>query len=133
MTASVLDDFEAEQRDLEALLRDLADADWARPTPAAGWDVRDQVSHLADTEELAHDTATGGPRQINVEIEHHVSGDAFTLAGCVRGRAMSPRRGARVVDRRGALATAPPSGRSIRPPGCRGAWAWACGPSAPPG
>ena len=66
----MLDDFEAEQRELEALLRDLADPEWSRPTPAAGWDVRDQVSHLADTEELAHDTATGGVRQINVEIEH---------------------------------------------------------------
>jgi uncharacterized protein (TIGR03084 family) len=87
---SSLDDFEAEQLDLEALLRDLTDDDWARPTPAAGWDVRDQVSHLADTEELAHDTATGGRRQINVEIDAYTSGDAFTLAGCMRGRAMSP-------------------------------------------
>ena len=89
MSTSSLDAFEAEQRDLEALLRDLSDDDWSRPTPAAGWDVRDQVSHLADTEELAHDTATGGPRQINVEIDNHVSGDAFTLAGCLRGRAMT--------------------------------------------
>jgi uncharacterized protein (TIGR03084 family) len=89
-TREVLDDFEAEQRELETLLRDLDDPEWATPTPAAGWDVRDQVSHLADTEELAHDTATGGTRQINVEIEHHSSGDAFTLAGCLRGRAMTP-------------------------------------------
>ena len=94
-TTAVLDDFEAEQRELEALLRDLADDDWSRPTPAAGWDVRDQVSHLADTEELAHDTATGGPRQINLEIENYASGDAFTLAGCIRGRAMTP---AEVLD-----------------------------------
>jgi uncharacterized protein (TIGR03084 family) len=89
----VIDTLEAlrdEQRDLEALLSDLAEADWSEPTPAAGWDVRDQVSHLADTEELAHDTATGGPRQINVEVTRYPSGDAFTLAGCVRGRAMSP-------------------------------------------
>jgi uncharacterized protein (TIGR03084 family) len=87
---SSLDDFEAEQRDLEELLRDLIDDDWFRPTPATGWDVRDQVSHLADTEELAHDTATGGRRQINFEVENYESGDAFTLAGCLRGREMSP-------------------------------------------
>jgi uncharacterized protein (TIGR03084 family) len=80
----------AEQRDLEELLAQLTEAEWTTPTPAAGWDVRDQVSHLADTEELAHDTATGGPRQINVEVTHYDSGDAFTLAGCERGRAMSP-------------------------------------------
>ena len=91
----VLDDFGAEQRELDTLLRGLTDPEWARPTPAVGWDVRDQVSHLADTEELAHDTATGGARQINVEIEHHPSGDAFTLAGCLRGRAMTP---AEVLD-----------------------------------
>ena len=90
MSTSSLVDFEAEQLDLETLLRDLTEDDWSRPTPAAGWDVRDQVSHLADTEELAHDTATGGPRQINVEINDHVSGEAFTLAGCLRGRAMAP-------------------------------------------
>ena len=92
---AVLADLEAEQRDLEALLRGLPEADWSCPTPAAGWDVRDQVSHLADTEELAHDTATGGARQINAEVERYPSGDAFTLAGCMRGRAMSP---AEVLD-----------------------------------
>jgi uncharacterized protein (TIGR03084 family) len=87
---AVLDDFEAEQRELEVLLQDLAEPEWALPTPAEGWDVRDQVSHLADTEELAHDTATGGIRQINVEVERYPSGDAFTLAGCLKGRAMTP-------------------------------------------
>lgn len=85
-----LEALEAEQRDLEALLRGLRESDWTRPTPAAGWDVRDQVAHLADTEELAHDTATGGARQINAEVQRYSSGDAFTLAGCIRGRAMSP-------------------------------------------
>jgi uncharacterized protein (TIGR03084 family) len=90
MNIDTVEALEAEQRDLEALLRDVPDGEWSRPTPAAGWDVRDQVSHLADTEELAHDTATGGERQINVEVERYPSGDAFTLAGCVRGRAMAP-------------------------------------------
>jgi uncharacterized protein (TIGR03084 family) len=91
VSTSSLDAFEAEQRDLEELLQSLTDDDWSRPTPAAGWDVRDQVSHLADTEELAHDTATGGRRQINVEVEDYESADAFTMAGCRRGREMSPR------------------------------------------
>lgn len=86
----VLDDFEAEQRDLYELLTSLGDEEWRRPTPAEGWDVRDQVSHLADTEELAHDTAVGGVRQINEEVKRYPSGEAFTEAGCERGRAMSP-------------------------------------------
>jgi uncharacterized protein (TIGR03084 family) len=37
----------AEHDDLRAILADLAEADWERPTPAAGWTIRDQLSHLA--------------------------------------------------------------------------------------
>ena len=89
-TRAVLDDFEAEQRDLEALLRDLAGTEWSRPTPAVGWDVRDQVSHLADTEDVAYDTVTGGPRTFNDDVRRYATGEAFTESGCDRGRAMKP-------------------------------------------
>jgi uncharacterized protein (TIGR03084 family) len=37
----------AEHDDLRAILENISEADWDRPTPAAGWTVRDQVSHLA--------------------------------------------------------------------------------------
>ena len=57
----------AEQAELQTLLGKLPAESWLLPTPAAGWDVRDSVSHLADTEEIAHDTASGGPRQLNSE------------------------------------------------------------------
>lgn len=40
-------DLEAETVDLLALVEPLAAADWERPTPAAGWRIRDQVGHLA--------------------------------------------------------------------------------------
>ncbi|MDQ1404329.1 MAG: hypothetical protein QOG03_2645 [Actinomycetota bacterium] len=83
---SILDDFEAEQTDLRDLLLTLAEDEWLTPTPAEGWDVRDTVSHLADTEEIAHDTATGGPRQLNTEAAAFDSGDAFTLSGVEKGR-----------------------------------------------
>jgi uncharacterized protein (TIGR03084 family) len=43
----VLDDLRAEQRELRALVED---ADLSTPTPAAGWDVRDTVAHLAGTD-----------------------------------------------------------------------------------
>ena len=39
--------------------------DWFRPTPAWSWDVRDTVSHLADTDELAIDTCIDGPRALD--------------------------------------------------------------------
>jgi uncharacterized protein (TIGR03084 family) len=79
-----------EQAELEGVLRALTPEEWLIPTPAHGWDVRDQVSHLADTEELAHDTASGGPRQLNAEAMSFPSPEAFTESGCDKGRAMAP-------------------------------------------
>jgi uncharacterized protein (TIGR03084 family) len=49
----LVEDLTAETRDLDALLADLTVADWDRPTPAAGWAIRDQVSHLAFFDEAA--------------------------------------------------------------------------------
>ncbi len=45
--AAVLTDVAAEQNDLDALLVGLHGEGWDTPTPAEGWAVRDQVSHLA--------------------------------------------------------------------------------------
>jgi uncharacterized protein (TIGR03084 family) len=36
----------AEHDDLRAMLTGIPEEDWERPTPAAGWTVRDQLSHL---------------------------------------------------------------------------------------
>ncbi len=77
-----------EQEDLRRVLEGLTDEQWLIPTPAHGWDVRDQVSHLADTEEIAHDTMTGGPRQLNAEALSFPSPEAFTESGCEKGRKM---------------------------------------------
>jgi uncharacterized protein (TIGR03084 family) len=45
--AALCRDVLAEHDDLRAILVDIPPADWERPTPAAGWSVRDQLSHLA--------------------------------------------------------------------------------------
>ncbi|HZN13217.1 MAG TPA: maleylpyruvate isomerase family mycothiol-dependent enzyme [Acidimicrobiales bacterium] len=88
--ADIDDDYEAEQTALYEVLAGL-DADaWSRPTPAAGWDVRDQVAHLAHTEEVAYDTATGGPRSLANETARYATGEEFTEAGCEQGRSMAP-------------------------------------------
>jgi uncharacterized protein (TIGR03084 family) len=84
------DDYEAEQTELYAVLVDLDDDAWSQPTSAAGWDVRDQVAHLAHTEEVAYDTATGGPRSLANETAHYKTGEEFTEAGCDQGRSMAP-------------------------------------------
>ncbi|MCJ7671932.1 MAG: maleylpyruvate isomerase family mycothiol-dependent enzyme, partial [Acidimicrobiia bacterium] len=50
---ALLDDLVAEEQSLDDLVNTLDDAGWATPTPAEGWTVRDQVAHLAATEEWA--------------------------------------------------------------------------------
>ena len=45
----VVADLEAESAQLDALVADLDDAGWATPTPAEGWTVAHQISHLAWT------------------------------------------------------------------------------------
>lgn len=46
-THALVTDLRAEQEELAALLDRLDAADWARPTPAPGWTIADQVAHLA--------------------------------------------------------------------------------------
>jgi uncharacterized protein (TIGR03084 family) len=45
--ATLIADLVDEQERLHALLAPLPAADWERPTPAVGWDVRDQLAHIA--------------------------------------------------------------------------------------
>ncbi|MFM8303568.1 MAG: TIGR03084 family metal-binding protein [Actinomycetota bacterium] len=47
------DDLALETASLLALLDGLADDEWERPTPAPGWTVADQVSHLAYFDDMA--------------------------------------------------------------------------------
>lgn len=51
--ASLLRDLQAETADLIATLEGLSAAQWALVTPAEGWDIHDQVIHLAFFDDLA--------------------------------------------------------------------------------
>jgi uncharacterized protein (TIGR03084 family) len=88
---SLLDALELEQTRLQSVLRELGFDDWFRPTPAKGWDVRDTVAHLADTDEMAMDTCTGGPRALNDFASRFASPDDTTLWGVLRGRRLPGR------------------------------------------
>jgi len=47
---ALLVDLAAESADLDTRVAVLDDAGWSTPTPAAGWDVRDTINHLAATD-----------------------------------------------------------------------------------
>jgi uncharacterized protein (TIGR03084 family) len=58
----VIDDLEAEQDELEAVLAGLSPAGWLTPSAASGWTIADVVLHLAQTEEAVPVALTGaGP------------------------------------------------------------------------
>lgn len=88
MTEPLLE-LDAEQAELDAILATLSKEEFDLPTPAEGWTIRDQISHLADVNEVAVDTMLDGPRSLNIDAGRFASADAFTEAGCERGRAMT--------------------------------------------
>lgn len=78
---------DAEHAELESVLAGLSRQQWDSETPAAGWSVKDSLSHLADTEVIARHTTTGGPRALTREIER--TNGAVIDAGVDVGRSMS--------------------------------------------
>jgi uncharacterized protein (TIGR03084 family) len=91
----LLDDLVAEQRALQERLRTLDRDTWLRPTPARGWDVRDTIAHLADTDEMAIATATGAPGSLNERAASAAAGEDVTYQGVLHGRR---RTGAEVLE-----------------------------------
>jgi uncharacterized protein (TIGR03084 family) len=74
----ICDDLAAEHADLDAVLHTATD--WDAPTPAAGWSIRDSVSHLwffdqrallalSDPEAFASDTADLLSSRVDLSIE----------------------------------------------------------------
>jgi uncharacterized protein (TIGR03084 family) len=72
---ALLDDLRAESDELDSLVAGLPPADWALPTPAAGWTVAHQVAHLAWTDDRALLSATD-PDAFHAEIARTLSGDS---------------------------------------------------------
>ncbi|MFV5994510.1 TIGR03084 family metal-binding protein [Streptomyces sp. NPDC056231] len=55
---AVLDDLRNESDELDALVAELSDEQWTRPTPAERWTVAHQIAHLIWTDEVALLAAT---------------------------------------------------------------------------
>jgi uncharacterized protein (TIGR03084 family) len=66
------DDLAAESAELRALISPLDEHGWRRATPAAGWTIADQVSHLAHFDDVAVQSATD-PDVFRAELEQIVA------------------------------------------------------------
>ena len=81
-------DLAAESAVTRALVAGLDEAGWHTPTPAAGWDIADQVSHLAYFDEVAVRSAVH-PEQFRAELAAAAAAGAVdpdAIAARFRGR-----------------------------------------------
>jgi uncharacterized protein (TIGR03084 family) len=87
---SICNDLEDEHRALDEILVPLATDAWDRPTPAPGWTVRDQISHLAFFDEVGAQ-AVAEPDRFMAQLED-ISADpaGYMDRGLQRGRALDP-------------------------------------------
>lgn len=84
----ILSDLVAEQQFLDQFLQRITLKDWDRATPAHGWTIRDTISHLADSEELAAAVISG-----TADLSRYRSAtdlDAIRRVAVEKGRTMRP-------------------------------------------
>jgi len=87
---AIIDDLDAEQAALRAVLGALPVSDWDKPTHAVGWSVRDQVSHLAYFDEAATRAMLVGHDGFVAEVQEVLqSGGDMEARYLTRGREMS--------------------------------------------
>ena len=90
--AALLADLRAEGDDLDRLVADLDQTSWASPTPAEGWTVAHQVSHLAWTDRLAA-LAARDPTAFHHELQNAAADpDGYVAAGAAEGVTEPPDR-----------------------------------------
>ncbi|MHA6796252.1 TIGR03084 family metal-binding protein [Pseudonocardia bannensis] len=85
---ALADDLAAESAALRELIVGLDEAGWGRGTPAAGWTIADQISHLAHFDDVAVQSATD-PDGFRAELEQAVAAggiDPDAIAQRYRGR-----------------------------------------------
>jgi uncharacterized protein (TIGR03084 family) len=73
LIAALVDDLLAETAELRRVLEPRPDRDWARPTPAAGWTVVDQVTHLAYFDDVTRISITD-PERFQADAERLTAG-----------------------------------------------------------
>jgi uncharacterized protein (TIGR03084 family) len=86
----------AEHDDLRAILVDIPPGDWERPTPAAGWTIRDQISHLAYFDGAARLSMADPDAFRAARVEAVADIEKFVEATLAYGRGIG---GAELLDR----------------------------------
>ncbi len=89
----ILSDLVAEEQHLDQFLQSLTDREWKKATPAAGWNIQDQVSHLAHVEGLAAEVLDQGKKRLEAEKVNEI--DEWTARGVAIGR---PQRHQEVIE-----------------------------------
>ncbi|WP_019877565.1 TIGR03084 family metal-binding protein [Sporichthya polymorpha] len=72
LMSQLVTDLAAETEIVEQMLAGLTEADWERPTPAEGWAIRDQISHLAFFDQAAA-LAMTDPERFQAEAAEHIA------------------------------------------------------------
>lgn len=85
---AICDDLAAEHEALDAVVRDLPEGGWDTPTPAEGWCVRDQISHLWFFDQRAVMAATDA--EAFAEDTHRLLQAGGTDASIEPGRVLRP-------------------------------------------
>ena len=96
---ALLADLAAESDVLDALVGELAEAQWRTETPAPGWTIADQIAHLGWTDELAILAATDADA-FAVAVAGLLDGSVSIDDAAANGRASPARRPAGVLARR---------------------------------
>ena len=87
--SAVLSDLAAEGGWLDAVVADLDDAGWLRPTPAPGWTIAHQVAHLAWTDDQALCAATD-PEAFAALARRMLAGEVTVDGAAAEGAALPP-------------------------------------------
>jgi uncharacterized protein (TIGR03084 family) len=94
--AALCRDALAEHDDLRAILVGIPPADWERATPAAGWSIRDQLSHLAFFDGAARQSIADPDAFRAARAEAVADIEKFVAAALDYGRGIT---GAELLDR----------------------------------
>jgi uncharacterized protein (TIGR03084 family) len=104
--SQLLADLRDESEALDGLVAGLSDVDWSRPTPAPGWTIAHQISHLAWTDHASVVAATDTVGFMELLFSASEDPDGFVDRGAAEGLAPPAELLARWRAGRAALAEA---------------------------